>query len=256
MTAEYVVAHLRHLFAQSTLELSLAGLTENERRRNIVFYDEIVPAAIRLRIPASSRTIPTLASDAHITSFSIPLTRKNRSRDRYGGGDRRASVDRFDDNGEEDGSDESGEEETDGGERHSRPPRLLRLLVQSLRVALEAAYVPPRLSRGQAQGATSVASRSTHAVVPSIEDEDAAYQFIPLSSVESNGEAVCMFKEEWAGNAAPPTPSSVLKTKKEINIRGETATSGEQGGAEVWFTTQGSNDEWVVEWRCPLPVGE
>ncbi|PWN31771.1 uncharacterized protein FA14DRAFT_158583 [Meira miltonrushii] len=224
-----LISLLRIIFSQADLIISLAGPTEAERDRKITFYDEIVPISIRLRIPASNRTLPA-PSDDSLPNFNIPLTVPDANDDEY-------------DEGEE------------YGQRSQKPPLLLALLLSFLRVNVEAAYVPPRLQRSATNifSHAETESSSSTQLIASVAEDDTAYQSVRLQGLDANMEATRMFSSTWMGNAIPP--KSNIKKPSSGKGKEAFAAQAERGrGANVTFTRQGDEEYWTVEWQCQMPV--
>lgn len=183
--------------------------------------DEEVSVSIRLILPASNKALPPPAPGEY-SSFSLS--------DINGNGNLYES-----------------DEDEDGTESNPRPPKVLLLLLQCLRVSLEATYVPPKLSKGPSDAAGLEANSG---VVPSVDNEDAAYQSILLDPERSQGEATTMFKQEWGGSSIPPEPASLQMPLEESKKQNRLPRSG----GDIWFSSQDSANEWIVEWRCQIPV--
>jgi hypothetical protein len=214
---------LRIIFEESLLQISLTGETDKDRARKIAFYDEVIGACIRFSIPASHRTIPRPDSSSR-NAFALPL--------------------------------EIGDEEEDDNDeqREERAPVVLALLIASLRVSLEAAYVPPRLAR---DASDSLQRDEVEAgdiqLIPSVEADDLAYQNVSLQTGTPTSEATRMVYKDWSGNAAPPKP----ELKRPCSMKGRDAFSATAEGtssANVWFGKVAEVESWIVEWRCDIPI--
>lgn len=195
--------------------------------------DETLVVNIRLSVPASDQTIQAPPSTGYAEVYSLPI-------------DARTQAEAVD--------------EDDETLTHD-PPELLLLLLASMQIFLDASYTAPRLSdppssiNARVAGSDDISLLSNH-VAPASDRTDAAYQIIALQVASSTGETTRMYSNTWNALEVPLEVETGEISKASTEKSDEVSILIKNGGEITYAAKSKGAGDWVVDWRCKLPISE